>query len=635
MSGMLGHFAAPAAAATLDGMLDFGGYHLGAFLSSDGERVYCLDPGAEAPFSAQRVPTRVTELPGYSVEVHDAWGWHGTVTTAPVSGERLRQMNWVLSEHGDTADPELAASAQIALWELRRGPGNAAWLDAKYELFARHGGQRIVDAGVRLAAEARTAALGPGHATPDGELELALGEPHGEGTVSYPAGTVSLTIIGGSFADGSTTARITGEGPGVLAWRATLHEPEWARLAEVRVSGRWEVPERYWPAELVVRPASRESEQRTGSGVEPVTATRTGEFVADAQLDSRFEPSIETAVPELLVPRGTGSFADTVTVGAAQGSAPWPRRGSDGEHLPLIAEGVLYGPFASPQPEGDEPPAGAPVEARSTLRIDRGPGSYDVNVAERVRESGYYYWVWGIRESQQSDGVRASGLLADGGEYRDRFGARSEGQTVPTELRWDTKLAEQRISRDTRELNDRIRAELHGGAWLRDENGRRIPARVRLTLYGVDARPERLAEPPANARELGSVVVELSEPDVWVEAPPLAVPRDTRGWLVVRTCLVEDDQDAEVRGRIAEWCDDFGVPEETAEITEVAAKRPAAPTPTPTPKLAVSGTPDPGRLGALVPVSLGGVAVAALGALLCTAGSRRRAAAGRSARETS
>ncbi|MBL3681747.1 hypothetical protein D3229_05270 [Leucobacter aridicollis] len=63
--------APSAQAASFDGMLSYAGYHVGAFKTADGSRAYCLEPGVDAPASAQLRPTRVSALPGYTVEVND------------------------------------------------------------------------------------------------------------------------------------------------------------------------------------------------------------------------------------------------------------------------------------------------------------------------------------------------------------------------------------------------------------------------------------------------------------------------------------------------------------------------------------------------------------------------------------
>lgn len=557
--------ASAAQGASFEGMLSFGGYHVGAFIAADGSRAYCLEPGADAPLSAQDTPIKVSELPAYSISVNDAWGWKGQVRTSEASGQQLRQMNWVLAEHGDTADAAKAAAVQIALWEIRREPGNAAWIDGKYDLFRKNGGSSHIEAGKRLAVESKTAAVGPGVTVPNGALELVAGDSDGTGTVSYPAGTVSLTIAGGTFEDGSTEFKISGSERGTVGWEAIPHEPAWSRLNDVRISGKWSLKQKYWPAELILHPATRDTEQRIGSGVKPVIGDNTG--VLDgvvATFDSRFAPALATQVPRDIVLREDGVFGDTVTVTAAD--SPWPTRGN-GEYLPLVADGTLYGPFDAPQADSVDPPEGAPVAGSASLAIDQGPGDYSADLPVPGASSGYYYWVWGISEERQSEEVRRSEILEPGARYSDRFGVLTERQLVATELRLKTRLLETTLAPGSRVLEDTVRASAVGGSWLRDDAGQRIPANVRLTFYQSDTVPIRQAAAPDDARELGAVFVELTEPETWVAAPPFEIPADTQGWVTVQACVFNEDQSETALGLISEWCDDFGVPDETAELT--------------------------------------------------------------------
>ena len=593
----VGLFTTPAKAATLDNMIAFDGFHVGAFTSSNGALVYCLEPAVDTPFSDQRSPARVSHLRGYSIRVSDQWGWSGQVATEAASGEVLRQMNWILAEHAPGASPERAVAVQLALWELRRGPGNAAWIDGKYALISGHGGQAYVTAGIELAKQARTHAKGPGHAIPAGGLEVSAGAIHGTGVVAYPEGTTSLSIAGGKFADGSSEVAIDGDAAGVIGWTATLHDPHWTRFHDIEISGLWALAERSWPAEVILHPATIESQQLLGAGVAPVTGSNSGAFEpVSLRGDNRFAPALVTQVPEPIVHRNGGVFSDTVSVFASPDGAPWPSR--MGEHLELRAQGTLYGPFATPQPESPVAPMHAPVVLHRTLELDRGPGEYTVRELDRPLETGYYYWVWRIAEEAQSTEVRESALIAEGSVFADSFGVKAESQLVPTELRWVTRLRERTLEPHNLLLEDSVRVSLHGGSWLRTETGDRIPANIRFTVYRTDEEPVIQARPPAGTETLGHVFAEVSELDTWVDAPRFRLPEGTTGWVTVQACLLAEDQPAEVRGYIAEWCDDFGVPEETARI--LPPEIPEEPTKPETPEIPempevpdVSETPTP------------------------------------------
>ncbi|GAA2828356.1 hypothetical protein FB468_1029 [Leucobacter komagatae] len=560
--------AVPAAqGASFEGMLSFAGYHVGAFTTTDGARAYCLEPGADAPVSAQLRPTRVSSLPGYSIAIDDAWGWKGTVRTSPTTSDQMRQMNWLLAEHGERADAAKAVAVQVALWEIRREPGNAEWLDAKYRMFGQNGGQSHVDAGKRLAAEARTSALAPGNVAPKGALAFAEGVEPGAGDVLYPAGTTELRIVGGTFADGSTAVALDSAAAGSVGWVALPNEPEWSRTTTVRVTGRWSLPEKWWPAELVLHPASRETEQRIGAGVKPVLGEHGGGFgeIAHA-FDREFAPEISTQVADPFVLREDGVFEDTVAVDVATGE--WPTRGEpdEPEYLPLVADGTLYGPFEEPQAEQAEAPEGAPVAGESSLSIDRGPGEYRAELSISSPGSGYYYWVWRIREELQSPEVRGAGFFEPGAVFADRFAVFEERQVVATDLQLETRLVNNSLAYDDRWVEDMVRATAQSGVWVRDDAGDRIPANVRITFYRTEGRPLQQPTVPAEAEALGSVVVPLASEQEWVAAKPFAVPRGAAGWVTARACIDAKDQPEEHRGMLRETCDDFGVPSETAEL---------------------------------------------------------------------
>lgn len=561
--------AVPAQAATLDGMLSFGGYHVGAFRSSTGAWVYCLEPGMDVPFSDQQTPQRVESLRGYSTWATDGWGWNGLVSASPASGEQLRQINWLLTERGQTTDPGRAADVQIALWVLRAEPGNQAWMDAKLGYLRENGAAEHVRRGYELAAEARRSATGPSTLDPSSSLRITEGDELGAGVLTYPAHTQRIRLEGATFSDGSTTMVIAeadrGTG-GTLQWTAALHDPSWQRFHQVTASGDWAYSDSYWPAAVILHPPTRDGEQMLGAGVAPVNETRSGTFEPVAiRIDSQFAPTITTQVPERFVERRSGVFRDTVTVGAA-GTARWPTRDDGTTHLPLVADGVLYGPFLTPQPESAAPPAGAPVAERTRLAIDAGPGSYPVVGTSTAHEAGYYYWVWGISEAEQSSVVRDSQLLARNGVYADRFGVVEEGQVVATALEWETRLDRHEFTLDDREVTDSIRVRLREGGWLRDSDSSRVPAHLRLTLYAEDSEPTPRADVPMNARMLDSVVVTVTQADEWITAEPFTVPFDERGWVSVQACLFRDDQDEALRDLLLEGCDLYGLPEESARL---------------------------------------------------------------------
>ena len=174
-------------------------------------------------------------------------------------------------------------------------------------------------------------------------------------------------------------------------------------------------------------------------------------------------------------------------------------------------------------------------------------------------------------------------------------------------LRWSTSLEERELSSERLVLRDRIAPEVEGGVWLRDAAGAPIPARIRLTVFQSDEEPRRRKEAPEGAVEIARGFVDLSSSVGSVEADAIALPPATRGWVTVQACLLHEDQPEELRGYAEEWCDDYGMPEETARISSP-------------PALSVTGGEADPRLGALPLLGLAllysGVSALLTGALL-------------------
>lgn len=565
--------ATPATAYTPGRMIDFGGWSVGTFQLANGSFVYCVEPGAIPPDHTQQTASVVDELRGYSVGMWDATGWSGRVSTAPISGEPLRRINYLLATHGDTQSADTAVAVQFAIWMLRGGSGEQAWLDHHITWVEQHGGASHIRAARALVTEAIVQATPAGPPTP-APLQMRAGSRFGDGVVSFPAGATELRISGGTFADGSTVLTLDGSSPGEAEWRADLHPSGWQRFHEVQVAGTWVLPSRGWPAELEVYPSVVPNEQTLTWAVGPVNETHSGEWApVELVVDAQFSPALTTRVPDRWISRDTEPFADTVTFSTAAGGAPWAARTlSDGSlaFAPIVADGVVYGPFNRPQEPAAQVPLGAPIAGTASLIADRGPGVYSVESATRPDESGYYYWVWRVREADQLAEVRSADLLPAEYTFADDFGLVDEGHVTATRLRWSTQLLSQELTLDRLRLEDRITVTLQDGAWLRDAAGARIPARIRLSVYGSDTQPRQQSAVPVGAEEIARGMVEVRSPGRSILADPIELPSHTRGWVTVRACLVAEDQPEEARGFIEEWCDDYGMPAETARIIEPA-----------------------------------------------------------------
>ena len=585
--------ATPAHAATHGHYLNIGGFIAGNYLSSDGRSyVYCIEPGANEPYGTQQEPRRMSTIPAYEGNLgNDSTQWNGTVWDTPVSGQTLREMNYVMWTYGRTTVAEEAATVQFAVWLLRRGPGTSPWLDHHIAWIRANGYGWLVTDAERMVAEAQTRAKPAPLPEPTPllleNMQYAADEAGmavANGSVRYAAHTTQLEIEGGHFVDAGADFPVPESQSGSVDWVATLHADGWQRHHEVEISAEWSREVVSWPDEVTVHPPDVTNQQYLGAGISPVTEIQQLDLApVKGAFDSQFRPQLSTQVDDEFVPHG-GTFTDVVTAGVGPHATPWASRtSSDGaiEYAPVVAEGVLYGPFAHAPSTADEVPKHAPVAARTTLLLDEGPGGYRVSADMTADEAGYYSWVWSIREDNQQKHIQEAELLPEGYVFSDQFGTPSEGQTVPTRLRWSTDLVKREIGLNDMELIDRVTPTLHDGVWLRNESGDRIPAQLRLTVYQTHDKPNRQSEVPTNAVEVGRSSVELTTPGNTVTSDPIPIPWETRGWLTVQTCLLSEDQPAEAQGHFEEWCDDFGVEAETAEILLPQVRTEAQPKATP------------------------------------------------------
>jgi len=617
---------AAAHAATIGRMVSIGGWQVGAFLAADGQYVYCIEPGAVVPSGSQKSVATVSSLPAYSGGTYDPTGWRGTVTSGELSGARLRQINYVLWTDGRTRDVGTAAAVQLAVWILRGDPGVKPWLDHHLAWARAHGGSGYVDHAYQLARNARARALPAVSPQPQplliereaviaGAASASDAPRVAGGTVRYPAGTTRLTIDGGEFTGGNRQLAVDSGAAGVAEWRALLYEKSWAGRHRVEITGEWAASGQGWPAKVKLYPPQIAGQQRLAAGVGPESTPFSGASLAADAIDAQFSPTLESRVGERFV-RDGAAFSDTVILRASETDAParsgsperstgWPSRlteAGDREYAPIVAEGIVYGPFEAPQPVSAAPPRDAPVAGRARLVARQGPGEYAVEAERQMDAPGYYYWVWEISEDEQLPEVREGGLVPAGYRFADEFGLVAEGHVIPARLHWRTRLESRRVQPDDLRLRDHLTVESAEGAWLRDASGSRVPARIRLTVYRSDAEPKRQATAPEEAREIARGFVSIAESETDAAADPIELPARTRGWVTVQACLLSEDQPEEWRGTIEEWCDDYGVPEETALV--------AAP-----PELSRTGAPD--DAGPVPPPLLGlGLVGAGTGALL-------------------
>lgn len=527
--------------------------------------VYCL----EMP-----VPSNVQENPELNpATVLPSFTYH-SVHAAETQGDAVRWMADILSRYGETSDNTQAAAVQIAVWELRRADGNRDYGEMLDAVRAALPGEATARAD-EMVAEAQNRGALPG---PVAQPEI---RSHGgyRGEVLVHAGTTSLTISNGVFvgewADETSIEWAGGLAqPTTIVWegRPPTHLESWDRRYRVSFDGGYRYETRWTE---VAYGCPREG-QCTGKHGGEAPRTIEGEFEQSyIEPDTLWKPTLSTSVPSLFVAQGE-AFADTVTFDVAEGSEPWRSGQSErGQRIyaPILAQGTLYGPFLSdPKLNPSEtPPAGAPIAATAEVRTDvaRGPGTYDVR-AGSAREAGYYSWVWAIDFDDQEVSLRlpVSGepSIPDGYRFADHFGAAHEGQIVPTDLRFVTNLSSSTVPLGG-QLSDEVTV-LPGSGWLQGDDGQRLPFVLRGAVYLTEEQPVRQADPSADAELLTrDLTVTVNQPGEVLNSDIFSIPvTSKKRWVTVQWCVLDEDQSPEARGMAAEYCDDFGVPSETAEI---------------------------------------------------------------------
>ena len=403
--------AIPANAATkhagVPGLTPYGGY-IGNYLAPDGFRVYCIDSPLPWPSGATSGPSSVDSLV-------TTWG-------STLSATELRKLNYVLLIYGQTDDPVQAAAvaafvnAYTSGWARDLGAGYAAgawylngnaqvlsvydvvWADAEANADPRGSATVAVE---MTDSTSGTVVVSASRATATGTVSLA-GAVHAETGESVVSVTADERIpIRGIPADDARTY--------VIGAEATFTDSV--------------------PAAATLMLYSTPGQQRTIRGA----ASGEIQFSANAATDLLpldFAPNFTTVVASASVSAGE-QLVDRLTVGLAEGSRPWRLR-ADGTPIPLVADGVLYGPFTETPTQSDEVPDSAPVAGTQTVAIS-GLGEIASDGTITATAPGYYTWVWTIDAARQ-DAIGAA-ALPDEYFFRSAFGLPEETVTVTAPAR--------------------------------------------------------------------------------------------------------------------------------------------------------------------------------------------------------
>lgn len=580
-------------------------YGAGAFVVN-GKFVYCVEPWVR---SGTQVPDFVgsDEIPGNSSD---------GVSVATTTGVPLRQITYLMTRYGQTNDNMQAAAVALAIWEIRgaEGRGNAAYLGEVAKVH-RSVGPDVVSFAAALRAEAAawTNAIdaGASHDTPS--IGVTAGQPY-RGTVSVPLGTLSLHIENGVFSDGSTTRSWGGAGAPLgtsLTWEGRpAASSGWDRFYRVSFTGNYlEVAKR-------VQWGDGSGSQSAVSIEEPLVRPLQA---AHADLDTTWAPLVSSMVTSKFVEVGehhsddvifaaapavekTPTFAPTAATAAAGLSGDWRwRMNADGarEWMPIKATVTAYGPFLTdpalnPSPEA---PVGAPVAARASFTTDTArdhstPQRYAFVFDDPIAEQGYYTYQWSIDANDQDPTVGSEDCVEPSAQlgckalpknyyYSDGFGAANETQVGKMQQSFTTKLSMHEIG-----LGDSFTDTITVPAmqnWLRDDAGERMPLTLTGTAYLVSGvELAQTSEVPTGAVPLATVRVttDPQQNGQQLVSEAITIPVNTareHTFITMRWCIIDEHQETRAQGFWQQRCDDFGVPDESAQIVHPEVRTEAKP----------------------------------------------------------
>lgn len=571
---------APAATAASDayGVGELSGSVIGwqgSMRTADGSYVFCTDPGTDFPYGGDTPRGYVTS-------------WKG------VSGNRLAGVNRMLNEIADTDRDHAAANFVVkhvfdpaAMYRTHRYPRSAAWPSGNLGRYIEWvlsttyptdgGGWRgIRDRALQLLDLVEHTTAGSG-GTGSGKLVLAVDDAdHYAGTVTMDgtAGSIgTITLTHGVFADTGSASR-AGAREGVAYAIRGVPPSDDGEPYRVSATGRFTPPGTGgYRAEIALWHNPEQNMAASGRTAAPSPFDVVGADTTDRRV--AFQPTLSTTA-QAYVERGE-PFADRVrfaTVADADGvDNPW-FQGDEG-YVPVMAEGVVYGPFAAPVTAPTaEAPADAPIAAEMTVTTGaEGPTvEYLVTSDETAATSGYYYYVWSIDREKQDAATQR--FLPHDWYFQDRFGLGEEQSIVPMQLTATTQVPTAEVAlggvpADTADV-------AVDGFWLQSGAAENIPVTVRWDAYfdpGTDPVAQVPAtEIPGDATLLGSYTTQVTEPGK-IETPADAgdlgftAPAAGAGH-IVWVFSVRDEDQGDNAALITEWSDDYGVPTEIQTIAQ-------------------------------------------------------------------
>lgn len=507
---------------------DIGEGFLGAYRADDGRQAYCIDLGANVPFSPTSGPNTVTSLDG-------------------LSRQQLAELNYVMARWGQSGDPNITSAVAMFVWSVADpGTYNSHGMsgDSYYVARAPSGARSTILANLAvMRAEASAYAV----TDPSLSMSIDMADQYaGTLTVAaYPSHLSGVANLSGAMFGNGSTSRTLGAGQFGITGTPADGAPWYQIGASMSVAAEG------YGAKLDLYTAGA-GEQRIIASV----AGAPGTLSASAQtprIDLDFQPVIGTQVASRYVKEGD-AFVDELAVTVTKGT--WTIL--DGAHIPVTATGTLYGPFDDQPVEADSPPIGAPIAGVEEL-ILTGVGDYISTGTIEAPSSGFYTWVWAIDKEAQGDFSR---YLTGG--YTDRFGQVTETSVVPFQPR-AVSTAMQRLVIPGDPLTDELVVSSTNGAWLKVD-GQPVPVVFEGTLYKVPGTrpPAQNATVNTDAVPIGTVTVTATGPGNYI-SPVVTAP--AAGFVTWVWEVKKSSQPEWVRDYLAaDWSDSYGVPAESTSV---------------------------------------------------------------------
>lgn len=558
--------------------------HLGNWVTSDGFRAYCIEPGRNNPTDNQQKRQLTTSFPGYTANSLDH-----TITIPELSGTALARINYIVERWGDTSNNSQAAAVQIAIWVLRKTP--ETYLQKFYSVSAFSGtpsykttrdrAQGYVDKAIVAVPAAATG-------TPSVLIDLAPALPSSPrvdgtpqdslpGTLKYrggPGWKGELFINGGAFdvTGNHSSLPVNGnQDAAIFADRNTLLES--ASDINLSVSGTVTG----YPAEGYLHSSITTGQQRLFTAAAPISHELSFRVETDR---IKFSPRVSTSVTEKNVQVGERfhdriifSLDNTFVEPGTTLSSSWPKD-DEGLNLPITARASLYYlpqliPDSSNTGSTTMPSIPEHAERVFTTFFTTDPTkpsdeAYIISADNPADRAGTYSWVIEIHASDQPAWVQP--YLPHQYRFVHEYGIPEETHTVPFELGLETQVSAEKV-RFGDPFSDRVEVFLIHGPWIEDEHGNPINIDVVGRAYFVEEYPEIRDKPDQLAQEIAEFHVVVSGEKVFM-SEELRAPAE-EGFITFQWC-VKADQDMVNAGH----CDQWGLPHETVQIVAPAQIEP-------------------------------------------------------------